>query len=92
MKEKELVLVVEEILEIIDNGGIVTIDLEKGSYVPAPIVNMKDCRIKLKKYDSTIRSEELLKELQEKNEFSICQIRPGIVIIAKRGTSIVAYH
>lgn len=89
MKEKELV---KEILNIINQGGIITINLEKGVYVPVPTSKVEDC-INFRKYDTMIQKEDLVKELQKKrNEMTICWVHKDTMVIAKRGTSIVVYQ
>lgn len=88
MKEQELV---KRIKKIINDGGIVTINLKENGYVPAPVYTPEEC-VNFINYDGDIQEEKLIKELKEQNEIKCCFIRKNIILVVKRGTNIAVYQ
>ena len=85
--EKKVVKAIEKIIE---GGGIVTIDLNIGEYIPAPVRELAKCNCTIK-LDSNIDMKKLLKNLYEDPKLEVVRIREDVYIIGKRGTSIVVY-
>ena len=90
--EKETVkTIVKTIEKIIKDGGVVTIDLNSGKYIPAPVKDLNEC-VNTIEIDKDINMKELLEYLYKSQELEVVKIREDVYIIGKRGTSIVVYR
>ena len=86
--EKEVLKAIEKIIK---DGGIVTIDLNRGKYIPAPVNDLTEC-VNTIEIDKDINMKELLEYLYKSQKLEVVKIGKGIYIIGEIGTSIVVYR